>query len=128
MSLILSSAMALRLLKVTDAIWSQKVGDVNEPLEHAWKRLFGEPMSVPMLFQAVKYEGRDLVVRLHPRGRVSVSDPALGHHIRVMKRRDESVAQVAGELVSLGRDQQELTQRFQDGRVGEAALRFLCQV
>ncbi|HEU5316787.1 MAG TPA: hypothetical protein VFX49_11800 [Chloroflexota bacterium] len=118
MSLLLDQEQLGRsLLEVTElrhrvAPWR---GDNGESLEHAWKRLFGEPMGLPMLFHYVRHQGRELVVRAHGQGRISVLDGTTGQHeIRVVKRSWERVVNAAKERLEKG-----------DPRMAGAAIRWL---
>lgn len=102
------------ILRVTEVVWQQNVGGGGEPMHAAWKRLFHEEMTTPLLFHMTDWEGRDLCVRLHPRGRVSVVDPAGGNQIR-LKPRTRGTSEV-GNVIDMNRS-----------RIDRAAQRWIEQ-
>ena len=90
-------------------------GDNGECLDHAWRRLFGDAMSPPLLFHYVRHAGRELVVRAHAGGRVTVLDATTGQHeIRTIKGSWERLVNTAKERLEKG-----------DPRMAGAAIRWV---
>ncbi len=76
------------MVSLTTLKWSQKPGVRSEPISKAWKRIFRQPMPVvPVWFSHCVFEGRSVVVRFYPLGRLVVVDPWNGSAIRVVNRR-----------------------------------------
>jgi hypothetical protein len=87
MALVDLNQLCKNIMASTYCVWTQRVGDRAEPVESAWRRIFGNPMNDDpvMLIHYFKHEGRDLVAHLRPLGRVYVVDAAQGHQIRRLK-------------------------------------------
>jgi hypothetical protein len=97
----LATDLAKALVQRTEQIWCQ-TGDLPEPVEMAWRRIFKRPISMFVMAQTVEFDdGSFLVVRLHPEGRVVVVDPNNGASIRVLpERARELVGNIGTELAS----------------------------
>jgi hypothetical protein len=118
---LLAEDIARSILARTKCVWSQKPGDLCEPQHHAWRRLFSEDQPpVPLWFGWTMWEGRELVLQLHPRGRCLVVDPHQGASIRVWQGQAEGVGNRAHALAAhnplVAR-----TQRFQIRAIGSTS-------
>lgn len=83
----LASDLAKELVTRTEQVWCQQ-GELPEPVEHAWRRIFGRPISMFVMANTLEFEdGSYLIVRLHPEGRLVVVDPNNGASIRVLPHR-----------------------------------------
>jgi hypothetical protein len=99
------SGVAASMLEVTERLWRLRPwqGRAAETVELAWRRLFGEAMPPPLLLHYVLYRGRELVVRAHRAGRLSVLDQTTGRHeIRRLSARWESVVNACTERAATG--------------------------
>jgi hypothetical protein len=99
MSFQTADELAKELVAKTTEVWRQ-TGDLPEPTEKAWRRIFGRPISMFVMAQVVEFpDGSYLVVRLHPEGRIVVVDPLLGASIRVLPARArELIGNIGGAL------------------------------
>ena len=132
----LASDLAKELVKRTEQVWCQQ-GEIPEPVEKAWRRLFNRPISTFVMAQTVEFEdGSFLLVRLHPEGRLVVVDPHQGASIRVLPARArELVGNIGAELSSFdpltaycqsnGISVQTLDAADHHARVGGATFNFL---
>ena len=83
----LAGDIAERILRLTKETWrALPNGPRSEPVEHAWRRQFGEELTgqIPILFLPTFYQDRMLSIVLYRRGRVLVEDPLSGRTIRVI--------------------------------------------
>ncbi len=110
----LAADLAKELVKRTEQVWCQS-GDIPEPVERAWRRLFQTPISMFVMAQTVEFpDGSYLVIRLHPEGRIVVVDPLQGASIRVLPQRArEMVGNIGSALASFD----PLTAFYQSNRV-----------
>ncbi len=93
-----------RILRMTVEVWHQPPnGALCEPVNHAWRRLFGEPIESqrPILFMPATFEGTSIACVLYPRGRVLVEDPCQGRTIRVIKPEHVAARVEIGNLADL---------------------------
>lgn len=125
----------LECIAATAPIWKQNP-DAPEPVATAFRRLFGRRLrdTPPMCFGAIPVDGgrRFLTVHVIPGGIVHVFDPhplPRGHWtIRTMtaetRKRIDRVTNIGAGLAHIKKRSNPFTGGFEDGRVGEAGLRW----
>jgi len=134
---LLAEELTASMVHLTTEKWTQRPGVRSEPIAKAWKRLFRETMPVvPVWFSHCQWEGRFVVVRFYPRGRVVVVDPFNGSSIRIVNRKAVNRAANMGAVL---REHDPMSAHFQShgqpvetrhagnhhGRVAGAAENFL---
>ena len=85
---VLATEISTRILTMTVEVWRARPdGARTEPIDSAWRRLFGEPLNgqVPIMFMPTLWEERMIGMCLYRHGRVSVDDPLSGRSIRVIR-------------------------------------------
>lgn len=102
----LADEISTRILTMTHEVWRARPdGARTEPIDSAWRRLFGEPLNgqVPIMMMPTLVDGTRMIgMCLYRKGRVSVDDPFSGRSIRVIRPEfiaaREQIGNLADEL------------------------------
>ena len=126
--------MAILCIKATLPIWRQNAGNRAEPVAHAYRRLLGRDMPLPILISAIHHQGRWQTVHTHPGGVLIVHDAARGGwEIRVIRPELNAAlvkAYNAAERLKKGHEDSGgfALDRFKkraDGRIGSSGLAWV---
>ena len=99
--LLTAETTARKLLALSRELWRAPAHDRSEPQWHAFRRLFGVNMGVPIVFLFFQDQGRPIVVRLYTFGRITVSAPE-GFQIRQLVRPSDEIANRTEALAGRG--------------------------